>query len=118
MGGSVAETVSPSATTLYDLTVSDPSGSCANAVDQVLITVISPPATPNASASPINICAGDTVNLSATCSNPNSLAFSEDFDPIDASQWLFQFGGTPDTLCGSISGNAYYFDVGPLGSLV
>jgi len=57
-----------------------------------------------------SICLGDSVQLnSEICSE-----FSEDFDPgIRSSIWEFITGGIISTDCGSVNGNALYFnDVG------
>ncbi|RNI32471.1 T9SS C-terminal target domain-containing protein [Rufibacter immobilis] len=55
---------SPSATTTYTVTVTNPAGTCVK-TDQVKVTV-NPLPTVTASASLATVCAGGTVNLSAT----------------------------------------------------
>jgi hypothetical protein len=55
-------------------------------------------------AFPSVICAGGSSQLSAL---GNSL--SEDFDPINPTQWTI-VGGVESNVCGSVSGNGLYFD--------
>lgn len=55
-------------------------------------------------STPFAVCAGDSVQLNAI-----GTSLSENFDPIDPTNWTIS-GGVPAATCGSISGNGLYFD--------
>jgi hypothetical protein len=55
-------------------------------------------------STPFAVCAGDSVQLNAI-----GTSLSEDFDPIDPTNWIIS-GGVPAATCGSVSGNGLYFD--------
>jgi hypothetical protein len=60
--------------------------------------------TPSVFAMPDSICAGGTTQLKVLSGN-----LVENFDPVVSSQWTI-LNGTVNTTCGSVSGNALYFD--------
>lgn len=97
----------PTATTWFKLSVTSPIG-CGSAVDSVLVTV-----TPNnvyavhASTTDDAICAGNSTTLQAQAER---VFRSDAFDPGLASWWAQVQGGVPAATCGSVSGNALYFN--------
>jgi len=100
----------PLITTTYSLTVVSDSG--CSAIDTLEIIVNGPPAVVATSIRD-TICAGDTTQLNVnTCGS-----ITDDFDPaIDMSAWSNISGGTVSTNCGSITGNALYFNSAGLRS--
>jgi gliding motility-associated-like protein len=72
--------------------------------------VVSNAVQPNASAmaTKTNVCTGDTLTLQAVSSTISNV-FSENFDGINASNWISN-SGTVSNSCGSVSGNALYFN--------
>jgi len=97
-------TASPSSTTTYYVTGTAANG-CTN-TDSITVTVNGSPIT--ATSSIDTICPGDSTQLNVVTSMS---IFYDDFDPgIDSSLWLSILGGAASTACGSVSGNALYFD--------
>ncbi|MEW6470610.1 MAG: hypothetical protein AB1458_16995, partial [Bacteroidota bacterium] len=94
---------SPTSTITYVVTAFTPMGMC-SAKDSFSVYVSNLKQF-NISASADSVCNGDSVQLSILTN------FTDDFDPgLDAALWDSIFNGTPSTNCGSVSGNAFYFD--------
>ncbi|MEM1216962.1 MAG: HYR domain-containing protein, partial [Bacteroidota bacterium] len=48
-------------------------------------------------------------SVDVDCDVSNTFSFSDDFDPIQATNWSSIEGGAESTFCGSVSGNAFRF---------
>ena len=57
------------------------------------------------------ICKGNSVNLTSSLNTSSIDSIDDDFDPgINGSMWDTIVGGSANTNCGSMSGNALHFD--------
>jgi hypothetical protein len=81
---------------------------CGASTAQTLSVSVSVPSL-SASAASTSICEGDTAQLYAY-SNLQGDNFVESFDPTIVSQWTAITGGNASSTCGSVNGNALYFD--------
>ena len=100
--------VTPLESRWYYLEVTGPTG-CGYGIDSVFIDV-SPGAASGleAMAEPTQICVGEDVNLSADI---EEVIFEDDFDPnISLGLWSNISNGIASQDCGSVSGEALYFD--------
>ncbi|MBL4658674.1 MAG: DUF2341 domain-containing protein, partial [Flavobacteriales bacterium] len=97
-------TATPTGDMDYYVTVTDSFG-CTD-IDSMKVDVNGGPV--SATSSPSTLCTlSDTVQLNVS----GSIDISDDFDPgIDGSVWGPITGGSASTSCGSVSGNALYFD--------
>lgn len=94
---------SPTSTTTYVITAFSPLGMC-SAKDSFSVYVSSLKQL-SISTSASSVCRGDSVQLSILTN------FSDDFDPgLDVVLWDSVLNATPNANCGSVSGNALYFD--------
>ncbi|NRA11434.1 MAG: hypothetical protein HRT57_05730 [Crocinitomicaceae bacterium] len=98
--------VSPMVTTTYIVTFSDSLISCADT-----ITVIVPPTTAAATALSNNVICPNCTDLDVQFTNYNAGSIIDDFDPgVDGTMWDDLQNGTAGAGCGSMSGNALYFN--------
>ncbi len=99
---------SPAHTTWYTVQVSTLNG-CAAAVDSVLVTVVNGDLfLMNTSAAPPLICAGASSQLGVTAQQ-----LIQGLDVLDLSPsalWSTILNGSISNACGSVAGNALYFD--------
>jgi hypothetical protein len=86
----------------YGVTVTDNNNCSSTSTTFATITDLTPIIT--VSATPTPICAGGTVQL-----NVLSSVLTQNFDPLDTNQ-LHVVGGIEAVTCGSVTGNALYFD--------
>ncbi len=100
---------SPLSTTTYQVEVSSPTGCSASSIASVEVVVSNGQLSNiNAAANFYEICQGDQVQLSLAI---NELTFQDNFDPgISWGLWEDIENGSQGSLCGSISGNALYFN--------
>ncbi len=101
-------TVTPSASRWYYCTVSTGSGCSPDVVDSVYVhTIAGDVSSFVADGTPDGLCLGDTTQLNVVT---ESITLQDDFDPgVDGSLWSFH-NGTANSDCGSVSGNALYFN--------
>ncbi len=98
----------PLNTTTYSVLVMSPTG-CSEASTEVTITVEGGDYSNLAvSASDYEICTGESTILSAQI---NEVFFEDDFDPqLNTDLWSIINNGSESVDCGSITGNALYFN--------
>ena len=100
------QTVSPQTTTTYNVDFTDGFDICSASV---VVTVN--PLVASASVLDTNIICGTCTDLDVVLLNDNSGSIVDDFDPVpDPLMWSGLPGGTANTNCGSITGNALHFD--------
>lgn len=99
--------VSPMVTTDYIITFSDSISTCYDTV-----TIVVPPTTAVATAVSNNLICPNCTDLDVQFTNYNAGSIIDDFDPgIDGTMWNdIQNGTASGGSCGSMSGNALYFD--------
>lgn len=97
----------PGSTTWYTVAVSTPSG-CGYALDSVLVTVTGGDVfSYDALTEKDLLCLGDSSQLDAVV---NQIVGQDDFDPVLGTMWGPINNGTLSNSCGSVVGNALYFD--------
>lgn len=105
-GNGFDQLVSPIVTSTYIVTFSDSLISCADT-----ITIIVPPTAAVATAMSNNILCPNCTDLDVQFTNYNAGSIIDDFDPlVDGTMWSDLQNGTVGAGCGSMSGNALYFD--------
>ena len=105
-GNGFDQWVSPIVTTTYIVTFTDSLISCADTV-----TIIVPPTTAAATAVSNNVICPNCTDLDVQFTNYNAGSIVDDFDPsFDGTMWDDLQNGTVGAGCGSMSGNALYFD--------
>ena len=89
----------------YTVTVGNPGNMCVS--KSAPITVMNSTPIVYASATQDTICVGGTIQLDVNAGS----SMTENFDPINSSQWSNIILGTVGSSgCGSVSGDALYFD--------
>lgn len=99
----------PSISTWYVVAVSTPTGCGGIVYDSVFISVTNGNLSKfEVSASDSSICTGESVQMNMTIEKP---ILEEEFDPgVNNTLWNLVSGGIASNTCGSLSGNALYFD--------
>ena len=101
--GATTQSITVTQTGNYTVQITNSSGCTATSA---VTTVTNNGPFPTASTDLSSVCAGGTVQLTASAGS----SMQDNFDPINSSQWLSITGGVTSTSCGSVSGNALYFD--------
>ncbi|MFK7757928.1 MAG: gliding motility-associated C-terminal domain-containing protein [Flavobacteriales bacterium] len=99
---------SPLATTEYEVLVESPTG-CSSNTETVTITVQGGTfSNIEASADVLEICQGETIQCQVDI---DEVIFEDNFDPgVSWGLWEEIENGAQSDVCGSVSGNALYFD--------
>ncbi|MBK8498325.1 MAG: gliding motility-associated C-terminal domain-containing protein [Flavobacteriales bacterium] len=102
-----APLASPTGTTWYRVDVISPSG-CTGLTDSVLVQVV-PGNIIDLSTSivPSTVCLGNTAQLSSSVLRAIA---HDDLNTVPGSMWTAVQGGTVSAACGSMEGNALYFN--------
>ncbi len=101
-----SQLVSPLTDTYYTVTYTDGIHSCIDSVEVIVQELQI-----DAITSMNNINCNDCANLDVVLVNNNAGSIIDDFDPdLDMTMWDIIESGTVGGGCGSVSGNALYFD--------
>ena len=97
----------PAQSTWYTVAVSTPSG-CGQAIDSIQITVTGGDVLNyDAETQVPALCLGDSSQLTTTV---QQIIEEDDFDPAPGALWSALNNGSAGSQCGSVTGNALYFD--------
>lgn len=101
--GATTKTVTLTQTGNYTVTITDANGCKATSAP---ITVTNNGPSVVASSNLSSVCVGGTVQLNVS----GGSSLQDNFDPMVSSNWTSVTGGVASNSCGSVSGNALYFD--------
>lgn len=100
------QTVSPTTTTMYNVTYTDGTNACTGSV---LVHVN--PLVADATTSSAALICPNCADLDVSLVNNNAGSIVDDFDPgIDNTMWSTISSGTAGTGCGGVTGNGLHFD--------